>query len=144
MGQPHFQDKQEISTAEKDRRYGRNKYHCRTSILLLEAGQVKIVSLHEFWDASKKACCAVIYLCVQNNNSYYTNLVASNSRVVPLAIMTISRMELMTALILARLLSTVREYCRTFSVLHWIQGKKEYKQFEQNKTKQRMKSYTTN
>ena len=107
---------------------------------------VKQVTLHGFGDASKKGYCAVVYLCVKTTNGYETSLVASKSRVAPIAPMTIPRLELVAALILSRLMSTVKEalapvleikQCRYWTdsrtVLYWIQSNREYKQFVQNR-----------
>jgi hypothetical protein len=72
--------------------------------------------------------------------------VASKSRVTPLTPITIPRLELIAALILARLISTVKEaisgviniekiFCWTDSitVYCWIQSNREFKQFVQNR-----------
>jgi hypothetical protein len=67
------------------------------------------VTLHGFGDASQKACCAIIYICLETDSGITTNLVASKSRVAPLAPMSIPRLELIAALILARLISVVKE-----------------------------------
>ncbi|CAB3997663.1 Hypothetical predicted protein [Paramuricea clavata] len=113
---------------------------------LAEERHPESVTLHGFGDASQKACCAVIYICMETDSGRTTNLVASKSRVTPLAPMSIPRLQLIAALILARLMSVVKETlskifnitettCWTDSstVLHWIKGKKDYKQFVQNR-----------
>ena len=50
------------------------------------------VTLHGFGDASQKACCAIIYICLETDSGHTTNLVASKSRVAPLAPMSIPRL----------------------------------------------------
>jgi hypothetical protein len=59
------------------------------------------VTLHGFGDASQKGCCAVIYICLETDSGRTTNLVASKSRVAPLAPMSIPRLELIAALIIS-------------------------------------------
>ena len=104
--------------------------------------KIKRASLHGFGDALKGAYCAVVYLCTETEDGYRTSLVASKTRVAPSTPMTTPRLELLAALILARLISTVRDvidikeiFCWTDSitVFYWIQANKEYKQFVQNR-----------
>lgn len=111
-----------------------------------EERRIKFATLHGFGDASKGAYCAVVYLCIETEDGYKTSLVAAKSRVTPSSPMSIPRLELLAALILARLISTVQEalaqvlntkevFCWTDSitVFYWIQSNKEYKQFVQNR-----------
>lgn len=109
----------------------------------------KIVScsLHGFGDASSKACAAVIYLHVTTTTGSYVKFLASRSRVAPVKQETIPRLELLAALILARLISHVGEAlepevditcltCWTDSkvALAWIKGEeRELKPFVQNR-----------
>ena len=108
--------------------------------------KVKSAVLHGFGDASRGAYCAVVYLCIESEDEYRTSLVAAKTRVAPSTPMTIPRLELLAALILARLVSAVREaltqvihieevFCWTDSitVFHWIQSDKEFKQFVRNR-----------
>ena len=70
--------------------------------------QAIIVStqLHGFSDASEKAYSGVVYLRMQDSNGLiHTSLVASKTRVAPIKRITIPRLELNGALILAQLLS---------------------------------------
>ena len=107
--------------------------------------------LHVFGDASKKAYCAAVYLCFKSKAGWRSVLVASKVRLAPLSVpeMSIPRLELLAALISARLLSAVKEalhpvicingvYCWTDSkcVLYWIKADKEYKQFVYNRRKE--------
>ena len=84
-------------------------------------------------------------MCIESEDEYRTSLVAAKTRVAPSTSVTIPRLELLAALILARLVSAVREaltkihtedvFCWTDSitVFHWIQSDKEFKQFVQNR-----------
>ena len=81
------------------------------------------VTLIGFSDASKKGYAAVLYLRVYDVASGVatSNLVASKTRVAPLEEQTIPRLELLAALILARLLARVRQ------ILHGsVQIEREY------------------
>ena len=111
--------------------------------------QDKVVScsLHGFGDASSKAYAAVIYLHVTTTVGNYVKFVASKSRVAPIKELTIPRLELLAALVLARLITYVKEAleldvgvtnmsCWTDSrvTLFWIKGEeREWKQFVQNR-----------
>ena len=104
-------------------------------------------SLHGFVDASSKAYAAVIYLHVTTTTGSYVKFVASKSRVVPAKELSIPRLELLAALVLARLIEHVNEAlqlelaitditCWTDSkvTLFWIKGEeKEWEQFVQNR-----------
>ena len=104
-------------------------------------------SLHGFGDASSKAYAAVIYLHVTTTTGSYVKFVASKSRVAPAKELSIPRLELLAALVLARLIEHVKEAlqlelaitdinCWTDSkvTLFWIKGEeKEWKQFVQNR-----------
>ncbi len=111
-------------------------------------GQVDSCSLVGFCDASKRAYAAVIYLRVKTPEGFQIRLLASKTRVNPLQPPTIPRLELLSALILTRLLVSVKKalegrlppletICYTDSkvALYWILGAdKEWKQFVQNRT----------
>lgn len=99
-----------------------------------------------FGDSSKKCYAAVVYLLVGTSSGYHVSLVSSKTRLAPLSSMTIPRLELLAALILARLMSTVKKalesvlnidettcFSDSKTVLHWIHGGKELKQFCQNR-----------
>ena len=64
-------------------------------------------TLHGFSDASVKAYCAVIFFVCEINGAFHIELLTSKTRVAPIKAQTIPRLELMAALILARLESTV-------------------------------------
>ena len=104
-------------------------------------------SLVGFCDASQKAYAAVIFLRMRMADQCVTRLVASKTRVAPLCTQTIPRLELLSALLLACLLSSItqalepeqvldRPVCYTDSkiTLYWIRRfDKEWKQFVQNR-----------
>ena len=66
-------------------------------------------SLHGFGDASRKAYATVIYLQITTTMGSYVKFLASRSRVAPVKEETIPRLELLAALIVARLTSHVGE-----------------------------------
>ena len=109
--------------------------------------KIVVCSLHGFGDAFSKAYAAVIYLHVTTSTGSYVKFLASRSRVAPLKQETIPRLELLAALMLARLISHVGEAlerevdiadltCWTDSkvALAWIKGEeREWKPFVQNR-----------
>ena len=104
-------------------------------------------SLCGFCDASQKAYAGVVYLLVETSSGYTARFVAAKTRVAPLQPQTIPRLELLSALLLSRLLSAVTQSlesemqlspprCFTDSTvsLGWIKGvKKTWKVFVQNR-----------
>ena len=104
--------------------------------------QVEERMLVGFADASTKAYCAMIYLVCSTRTGSYVSLIASKTRVAPMKALTIPRLELMAALILARLMQTVRKalgsslqisevkyWLDSKTALWWIQNRGEWKQF---------------
>ncbi|GFT34191.1 integrase catalytic domain-containing protein [Trichonephila clavipes] len=104
------------------------------------------VELHSFCDASKKAYGAAIYLRTKSRNGISVKLVTSKNRVAPLNCVTLPRLELLGALVAARVASKVKkivnlkrsclQYHWTDSkiVLFWIKGNKaRWKQFVANR-----------
>ena len=112
--------------------------------------QVTSRQIHGFGDSSEVAYAATVYLRIETIKGIWTQLIMSKTRVAPLTKPTIPRLELLAALILARLVQRIREalqpiaqinevFCWTGSMttLHWIKGvDKEYKQFVQNRVKE--------
>ena len=65
-------------------------------------GDVTECYLQRFRDASKKGCCAMVYFVYRTKDGKaYVRLVASKTRVAPLRELSIPRLELMSARILA-------------------------------------------
>ena len=104
-------------------------------------------SLQGYCDASLRAYAAVVYLRTEWDNGVIDRLLCAKTRVAPVKGFTIPRLELLSALLLARLVSTVQaalesemEFssvsCHTDSqvALFWIIGRgREWKQFVQNR-----------
>ncbi|KAL5490724.1 hypothetical protein EMCRGX_G015900 [Ephydatia muelleri] len=107
-------------------------------------------SLQGFCDASTRAYAAVVYLKIQSISGVEVQLLASRTRLAPLNKQTIPRLELLSALLLSKLVYSVtnaikREYtlekpcCYTDSIvaLYWITGlRKIWKQFVENRVNQ--------
>ena len=105
------------------------------------------LSLHGFCDASKEAYAAVVYIVAHSDSQVCVRFVVSKTRVAPRQELTIPRLELMSALLLARLIDNVMKSlspifcleqptCYTDSqvALYWIIGvSKDWKQFVQNR-----------
>ena len=94
------------------------------------------VELHTFSDASTRAYGAVVYLCSQTDTAF----VMAKSHVAPLKCPTLPRLELMAALIAARLTKFVMDSLNLISIpvhiwadsqitLYWIQSSKKLPQF---------------
>ena len=109
-------------------------------------------SLHGFADASKKAYCAVIYLEYITSTGRYTRMLTSKTRVAPSKELSIPRLELMSALMLARLMSNMetalahqaaekrsRLWLDTMTALHWIMNRGEWKQFVRHRVNEILK-----
>ena len=100
--------------------------------------------LHGFGDASQKAYCAVVYLVYRSNEGISTKLLCSKSRVAPLKNLSIPRLELLSARILAVLMSNVvkavesqihisrvRYWLDSKTALYWVYNQGEWKQWVQ-------------
>ena len=98
--------------------------------------------LHVFADASPKAYGTAVYIQYGNHSS----LVMSKSRVAPLKQHTLPRLELMAAVIAARLGSFVVDSLTHNTVIHywsdsqivlcWLQSKKKLKPFIEHRVKE--------
>ena len=75
----------------------------------LEGITEQILSYHlcGFCDASLKAYAAVVYLILDTSTQRHIRILASKTRVAPLKTQTIPRLELLSALLLARLMDSV-------------------------------------
>ncbi|GFY16176.1 uncharacterized protein TNCV_2348211 [Trichonephila clavipes] len=104
------------------------------------------IAIHIFCDASKLAYGAAAYVKVRKQNEVLVNLITSKTRVAPLKAVTLPRLELLGALVAARLSSRVQKIvhkkkeCKVFHwtdsqiVLFWIKGSsKGWKQFVANR-----------
>ena len=110
------------------------------------SSKVKHCSLHGFADASKRAYCATVYLVYETEEGIFSSLVCAKTRVAPLKELTIPRLELMSARILASLMDTVYkalqpqvkiDSCRYWldskTALYWINNAGLWRQFVQHR-----------
>ena len=91
-----------------------------------------VLELHGFGDASKLGYCASVYMVSRNSSAAISRLAVSKTRVAPLKEMTIPRLELTAAFLLARLMALVIKfhdqlnfskvvyYSDSTTALHWI------------------------
>ena len=93
------------------------------------SGKVSSSMLCGFCDASQKAYAAVVYLRSTTDSGVSVRLVASKTRVSPLKKQTIPRLELLSALLLARLITSVTQTLQpelplsdSMISLCWIKG----------------------
>ena len=108
---------------------------------------IQSAQLIGFCDASMKAYAAVVYLRLKTEHSIHVRFLSSKTRVAPLKDTSIPRLELLSALLLSRLMNGVHNAledelplsastCFTDSkvTLYWIQGTRyEWKQFVENR-----------
>ncbi|GFW02080.1 pro-Pol polyprotein [Trichonephila clavipes] len=102
--------------------------------ILDSSGDSIEVQIHTFSDASQKAYGAAAFLRVKHKDRVSVDLVTSKSRVAPLKRLSLPRLELMGALLAARLAKEVKKIldqkCSTRAffwtdsqvTLHWIKG----------------------
>ncbi len=131
---------------------------------LTEAGKIEIpryyfgsiktrpteIELFGFSDSSERAYSALVYARITVNEHTQTQLVMAKSRVAPLKKLTIPRLELLGALILARLINTVLKallpFCNakiskcwsdSITTIFWIKGdQREWKLFVENRVQE--------
>ena len=120
------------------------RWHCIVDDLEISAKQrfarpycregTSPLTLHVFVDASIQSYGATAYICSEENST----IIMAKSRVAPLKTLTLPKLELMAAVIGARLAKHVRQsinvdhvhlWSDSQIVLYWIQGKKPVKQF---------------
>ena len=87
----------------------------------------KTVDVHLFSDASKDAYVSVAYLvCQYTNNPSTSRLIASKSRVSPLKVVTIPRLELMGAVLSSRLAASILNVLTVDRVIYWTDSENVY------------------
>ncbi|CAG7816402.1 unnamed protein product [Allacma fusca] len=74
--------------------------------------QVTIYELHGFADASERAYGAVVYLRCHTESSFQVRLLTSKTRVAPLKSLTVPKLELSAAVLLAQLIAIPSHYHR--------------------------------
>ena len=103
-----------------------------------------------FCDASKSAYAAVIYLLIESECGCLARFVACKTRVSPVKGQTIPRLELLSALLLSKLMTSVTQalepeislgepnyFTDSMVSLYWIKGQeREWKPFVQNRVNQ--------
>ena len=115
-------------------------------------GDIVRTSLHGFGDASKKSYCAMIYLVCETSTGVYTKLLCAKTRVAPLKGLSIPRLELMSAKILATLMDTVLKavgsqvkidevkfWLDSKTALFWIANNGEWKNFVRHRVNEILK-----
>ncbi|CAG7818965.1 unnamed protein product [Allacma fusca] len=108
----------------------------------------RLLQLHGFSDASAKAYSAVIYLRIESNGKIVCQLVTAKTRVSPLKTLTLPRLELQGAVLLAELMHHImtvwklpfesRHYWTDSEiVLHWLTASPtKWKTFVSNRVSQ--------
>ena len=122
--------------------YGENKVTAKNSLI-------------GFADASSKAYCAVIYFVSEFMGEISVTLLTSKTRVAPLSVQTVPRLELMAARTLAYLMDTVKNalanevkideirlWSDSKTVLCWLEDKKEWKTFVRHRVNEILKITT--
>ena len=112
------------------------------------SGISEVVSyeLDGFGDTSDRAYCAMVYLECVTHSGLYLRLMASKTRVAPLAKQGTARLELMAGRITAQLKDAVEKalqsriainsahvWLDSITALYWINGAREWGQFVQNR-----------
>ena len=106
--------------------------------------------LHGFSDASTRAYAAVVYLERCTGEDREVSFVSSKTRIAPTSAQTIPRLELLGALLLARLISSIQEafepeitllppvcYSDSQVVIYWVKGQERmWKPFVENRVKE--------
>ncbi len=106
------------------------------------AGKILSTELHGFADASQKAYCDMIYLVCRTTKGTYSRLICAKTRVAPLKKLSIPRLKLMSAKILASLtdvvvkalspqvnIDSIHYWLDSKCALYWINNQNNWKQF---------------
>ena len=114
--------------------------------------EVLSCELHGFGDASEKAYCAVVYFVYRTPSGVHVRLLTAKTRIAPLKAFSIPRLELMSAVMLARLMNSVRNALKTQvecvktrfwldskTALCWIRNQGEWKQFVRHRVNEILK-----
>ncbi|XP_035220777.1 uncharacterized protein LOC118193755 [Stegodyphus dumicola] len=111
----------------------------------LSKGNLSNIQLHCFTDSSQKGYGAVVYLRYNENELTKTSFVMSKARVAPIKRVTLPRLELLGAVIGARLITYIRHSLKNIEmkiymwtdseiVLHWVKADPtKWKQFVRNR-----------
>ena len=101
--------------------------------------------IHVFADASKRAYGACMYIVYNNDGKWFSHLLRSKVKVVPIRGSTIPKLELLAATIAAKLYETtisafiewkivrVAFWTDSMAVLNWITGSKQWPAFVENR-----------
>ncbi|GBM61401.1 hypothetical protein AVEN_70763-1 [Araneus ventricosus] len=111
------------------------------------AENLKHCTIHTFCDASKEAYVPVVFLRLEEESSIKLSLLAAKSRISPLRGGTIPRMELLAALVGARLTNSVIEvlnwkevkcyyWSDSTTVLAWISREENWSVFVRNRVQE--------
>ncbi|XP_065056348.1 uncharacterized protein LOC135684356 [Rhopilema esculentum] len=116
---------------------------------LINGLSVRSYQIHGFSDASEQAYACVVYLRTEyENGEVDCRIIASKARVAPIKQVTIPKLELMGALLLAELMDTIRTvlleeldpakitsfyWVDSLVALCWIKNSKPWKQFVRNR-----------
>ncbi|XP_046857876.1 uncharacterized protein LOC124451299 [Xenia sp. Carnegie-2017] len=99
--------------------------------------RVESCELHGFGDASEKAYCAVVYFVRRTSSTVHVKLLAAKTRVAPLKKLTIPRLELMSALMLAKLVESVGKALEGQNGPNWLSSlEQEWPQSVVSKTEE--------
>ena len=109
--------------------------------------KVVTVDLHGFADSSKDAYAALVYVRVESDGEVMTNLISAKSKIAPAKVVSITKLELLSCVLLSKLLTSVRKawnkqlvvrritcWSDSMVALYWITGlRKEWKAWVENR-----------